>query len=297
MKKVLLATTALVAFAGAAAAEVSLSGSAEMGIANDGSETLFFQSVDVRFRLTGETDGGLTFGATVDMEDAIDSGLNGEDNIDVWGDFADFTVFVSGSFGTLTLGDTDGAFDWALTEVAMGTAIFDDHTAHSGYSGNGGFDGDYNGQVARYDYSFGDFAVAVSLEVDPVLDPQYGIGLRYSADVGGIELGVGAGFQSSDVDDVAGISISAASGGITGVLNYSEADNAYDSHMAIGVGYETGALLVHANYGEYDYGGFTESGMGVVVNYDLGGGAVVAVGFGDSEFGDSTWSAGLSMSF
>lgn len=294
MKKVLLATTALVAFAGAAAAEVSLSGSAEMGIANDGNDTLFFQSVDVRFRLTGETDGGLTFGATVDMEDAIDSGLNGEDNIDVWGDFADFTVFVSGSFGTLTLGDTDGAFDWALTEVAMGTAIFDDHTGHSGYNGNGGADGRgaYDGQVARYDYSFGDFAVAVSLEVDPVLDPNIGVGLRYSADMGGMEVGVGIGAQSGDAGDTYGASASISSNGFTGVVNYSDLDNGLD-HFGIGVGYETGALLLHANYGEYSDG---DSGFGVVVNYDLGGGAVVAVGYGDDDVG-STWSAGLSLSF
>ena len=46
------------------------------------------------------------------------------------------SVWVNGSFGNITLGDTDGAFDWALSEVGALTAITDDHTSHAGYSGN-----------------------------------------------------------------------------------------------------------------------------------------------------------------
>ena len=32
-------------------------------------------------------------------------------------------------------------------------------------NGNAGLDGGLDGQVARYDYSFGDFAVAISAEI------------------------------------------------------------------------------------------------------------------------------------
>ncbi|HEX9858652.1 MAG TPA: porin, partial [Paracoccaceae bacterium] len=49
MKKILLATTALVGFAGAAAAEVALTGYAEIGVAggNGGVETQFWNDIDV----------------------------------------------------------------------------------------------------------------------------------------------------------------------------------------------------------------------------------------------------------
>ena len=62
MKKVLFATTALIASAGIASAQgVALSGSAEMGIiGGDGDfETQFWNDVDVRFTMSGETDNGL----------------------------------------------------------------------------------------------------------------------------------------------------------------------------------------------------------------------------------------------
>jgi predicted porin len=77
-------------------------------------------------------------------------------------------VFISGDLGTLTLGDTDGALDWAMQEVDFNGAasINDDHTTHAGFNGNGGLDGHYDGQILRYDYSFGDFSVAVSVEQD-----------------------------------------------------------------------------------------------------------------------------------
>ncbi|WP_298259682.1 porin, partial [uncultured Litoreibacter sp.] len=81
MKKVLFASTALVAFGGAAVADVALSGRAEMGIfsqnaafqgvapagAADGVQ--FFTDIDVTFTMSGETDNGLTFGASVDLDE------------------------------------------------------------------------------------------------------------------------------------------------------------------------------------------------------------------------------------
>ncbi|MEO1580050.1 MAG: porin, partial [Pseudomonadota bacterium] len=70
MKKVLLASTALVVSAGIAAADVSLSGSAELGIFDDDTETQFHTDIDVTFTMSGETDGGLTFGASIDLDES-----------------------------------------------------------------------------------------------------------------------------------------------------------------------------------------------------------------------------------
>jgi hypothetical protein len=71
-------------------------------------------------------------------------------------------IFISGDFGTLTMGDTDGGLDWAMTEVATSlvASLGDDETTHMpATTATASLDGHYDGQVLRYDYSFGDFAV------------------------------------------------------------------------------------------------------------------------------------------
>ena len=331
MKKVLFATTALVASAGIAAAEghvgVAISGGAEMGIVGGDrhGETQFFQSVDVRFAMTGETDNGLTFGATIDLDDLADMAIGGSDPVDIGGtnEFADFTVFLSGAFGTLTMGDTDGALDWALQETnIVGGSIDDSETFHGGFNGNGLMDGlgAQAGQVARYDYSFGDFAFAVSAELDDtgVEDPNFGIGGRYSGELGGITLGVGVGYQTGELApgfsvDAIGISVHASSNGFQGVLNYTQYDptvGASMDHIGLGLGYTMDALSFGVNYGQYSLGGAQNDGFGLVANYDLGGGAVAQFGYGTSSTcgfvnplgvgcvaDQDSFSLGLAMSF
>lgn len=323
MKKVLLASTALALTAGMAAAEVTLSGYAEIGIADNDTDTVFHSDLDVKFTLSGETDGGLQFGATIDLDEVGDDADPTGDTIDAQNPNGSATeehsVFVSGDFGTITMGDTDGAFDWAMAEVWWGTSIADDHTAHvaadPGLMANSGLDGIANGQVARYDYSFGDFAFAVSAEIgDGSTDAEaYGIGAKYNLDLGGTTLGFGLGYQDGTTAggadaDIVGVSVDASlAGGFMARLNYAdgEAGGAEVDGYAVGLAYQSGPLLVEANYANQDGfngAGVEDDGFGVAVNYDLGGGAVVMVGYGHSEFGNGapdvdTWSAGLGLSF
>jgi outer membrane protein OmpU len=311
--------------AGMAAAEVSLSGYAEIGIAGadiDGVDTdmVFHSDLDVKFTLSGETDGGLTFGATIDLDEVGDDADPVGDSIantNANGSpTEEHSVFVSGDFGTITMGDTDGAFDWAMAEVWWGTTLTDDHTAHIvgdlGLGANSGLDGIANGQVARYDYSFGDFAFAVSAEIGDSTGnaDAYGVGFKYNMDLGGTTLGFGLGYQDGETTagtdtDVVGVSLDMSfAGGFNARLNYQDGEIGTTDfeHAAIGLAYVSGPLLVEANYGQSDIGGWEPSGVGFAVNYDLGGGAVVMVGYGDSD-GDgvvadfSTWSAGLGLSF
>lgn len=302
MKKILFATTALVATAGVASAEVALSGYAEMGIiGGDAIETEFHHDFDVKFTLSGETDGGLSFGATIDL-DEVSNGISNRANPS--------SVFVSGAFGTLTMGDTDGALDWAMTESFSGTSIADDHSSHAGANGNGGLDGTYDGQIARYDYSFGDFSVAASAELDDTGagDAVLGLGFKYGTDLGGVALGLGLGYQHIDSDNkVAGLSVSGAmDNGIKVILNYSDGTFAAvdGTHTGLAIGYSMDALLVEVNWGRFDFDGAGEvDGYGLVVNYDLGGGAVLMAGYGSGDApsgngnGDDTWSAGVGLSF
>ncbi len=183
-------------------------------------------------------------------------------------------------------GETDGAFDWALTETAVGGATRDDHTGHAGYNGNGGLDGTHDGQILRYDNTLGPIGVAVSLEIDDEIDGKGGDG--------GLVIGVGyqRGEDAGGALSVVGGSVSVSTGvGVQAILNFSnhEDDNgaAADtstSHLDLGLGYTMGPAT-----------------LGFAANYDLGGGATLQLGLGGSEDDakgdDSTWSLGLAFSF
>ena len=336
MKKVLLASTALVAFAGAATADVAITGSAEMGIYDNGnvdnatatsasgSGPQLFQDVDVTFTMSGETDGGVAFGASVDLDEAGGIAGSAEDD-------QGFAVFVSGGFGTVTLGNTDGALDWAMTEVTGPGTIADNETAHQGFRGSY-LDGSYDGQIIRYEYSFGDFAFAVSAETTdgdvavaavapsaPVTTDGtgYAVGLRYAIDLGSNSIDVGVGHQSIDVagtagdGDATGVSLSGTFGGLTAGVVYTKTDftgaSALDgNHVWVGASYTAGAFTVGANYGKFSSdlaGGAEPDGYAVTANYDLGGGAIIQAGFNSGNTGVAgaadvdTWSLGLRMNF
>lgn len=329
MKKVLLASTALLGFAGAAAAEVSLSGYAEMGIFGGSDvETQFHNDIVINFNMSGSTDNGLEFGAKVQLDDT-----NGSHSPNGTPGFDDEAVWVSGSFGKITLGETDGAFDWALQEIYSGTSLFDDHSTHAGAYWFTGLDGAYDNQIMRYEYSFGDFAVAISAEQDDdmrsffgstattgggfvVLNPAgdgvtydtiLSIGGKWSGSLSGADVQVGIGYTTAEDIDIWGLSGSASmANGFSVNAGYADfsATGFSADWWGIGAAYTTGALLVGVNYGEYggDLGG---SGFGLVANYDLGGGAVAMLGYGSSSDGGSsfngngedTFSAGLGLSF
>lgn len=316
MKKILLASTALVGFAGAAAAaEVTLSGYAEMGIAGgDLIETQFHNDVVVNFNYSGTMDNGVEFGGKVQLGDTNGGGaINGAPTFD------DEAFWVSGTFGKITLGETDGAFDWALSEIYTGSALTDDHSTHAGAYWFTGLDATYDNQIMRYEYSFGDFAAGLSAEMDDtgVGDTVFGLGGKWSGQMGGMDVGVGLGYQDNGVNSVWGLSASAAmSNGFSVALGYADLDGTSDtvgngvlsdSWMGVGVAYTTGALTVGVNYGKYDAavaGVSDPSGWGVVANYDLGGGAVAMAGYGSSDnglagngAGDNSFSLGLGLSF
>ena len=297
MKHILLATTALVATAGIASADVSIGGWAEIGVADNGNGDMqYFQDIDITFRASGETDGGMSFSAGVDLDE------NGAFTTD---DDGGATIGVSGGFGNVTMGDTDGASDWALTETAIGDSMADDHTEHAGYSGNSKLDGNEDGQILRWDYSLGAVGVGVSLEQAASTDDDIvQVGLKYSMDMGGSTVNLGVGFADAgnqgagDSDHVALSLAMTTTGGLTGVVNFTDGSSsgADSSHLALGLGMTMDALTVGVNYGEFETGGVSASGVGLAVNYDLGGGAVFQVGYGDGE-GTDTMSVGLALSF
>jgi len=249
----------------------------------------------------------------------------------------DEAFWVSGTFGKVTLGETKGAIDWAVPDVYSGTAISDDHSTHAGAYWNTGLDGQYDDQILRYEYSFGDFGVALSAEMDDtgVQDTIWGLGGKWSGQLSGLDVSAGLGYQSNGGADTVSVGASASMSnglsfalgyasfnsddGADGVLgtvddglvfntgNYVSGNVLVDNWMGVGIAYTTGALTVGANYSVYSAalaGVQDPSGWGLVANYDLGGGAVAMAGYGASDngvsgngHGDETWSIGLGLSF
>ncbi len=312
MKKLLISTTALVAVTGIAHAEVTLTGTAEAGIiqGTNADDTLGYHTdMDVNFRGVGTTDSGFQFGATIDL-DEVSGGISNKNS--------PASVFISSSgFGTLTMGDTDGAFDRSLDEVGMLTLISDDHTTHAGYNGNSGTDGSGkssgNDQILRYDRQFGIFEIAVSWEFANGSDENAGWGIGGALDFGGGErssFGVGLGLQSAGDDFLYGLSATAKFSGVDLVFNYSTtpkggAKDAAGSHIGLGVGYTINDFAVSFNYGTYSGGASDgDSGWGLAVNYALSGGAVIQGGLGSGGStngaggkGALQYSVGLSLNF
>jgi len=218
MKKVLFATTATAALAigGMASAQgISLFGDARLGLGyninNEGDPLTGDDEDDVRavsrvrfgVNMTGETNSGITFGATIRADNAIggQGGAIGQ---------SEGSVFVSGSFGTLTLGDTNGADEQWVGDL-MGnyslTGLGDiNETVYISNGGNFGND-DTNDFFAnpearptiRYDFEIAGFGLSLSSNRDL---SDVGVGGGYSGEFGGGTFEIGLGYYDYSEFDV-----------------------------------------------------------------------------------------------
>ncbi|WP_170971829.1 porin [Rhodobacter sp. SY28-1] len=310
--KQLLASTAILAFcAGAASAEIALSGSARMGIVSDFGDTdaQFSSRVRIVFTASGETDTGLAFGASVrhDQDDAPGDGYLNGDN----------TVFISGAFGKLTMGDVDGAAAAAVGQVdGVGYTGLSDHNEIT-YIATGGvnFNGplppfpsvDYSTDTSvLYEYSTGPVSIyASSTQLDYVaplgggFDAQaYSVAGAYTIDTYKFSLG----YEKLDFDAVGGgplfidaknwvVGADAGFGAVTVKARYSQADLndsnvlAYElDQWALSGTYTADALSLTAyassKDGSLDGTGnvYSVDALGLGASYDLGGGAAVSGG-------------------
>jgi len=107
MKKLLVASTALLMTAGAAAADVTVGGNGRMGLHFDGEDWNFTSRVRVTFTLSGQTDNGLSFGGSIRADNAANGAAGAAGNI-----------WVSGAFGKVMMGDVDGAAEVVAGNVS-----------------------------------------------------------------------------------------------------------------------------------------------------------------------------------
>ncbi|OUS04142.1 hypothetical protein A9Q96_14360 [Rhodobacterales bacterium 52_120_T64] len=244
MKNVLLTTTALVLFAGAAAAEVSWSGGADIGY-NDSDEfdtDLFY---DANVDLLGSFDLGDGYAATIsygfDLE--VDE-LSNDDNP---------TIEITAPFGSLKGGD--------LNDKGASEYFYKDRDGMS-------VDVENHDTKARFDVralaEFGAFGVAVGTQ-----DADPDTGLNFGA--GGTFGDVTVGFGFDDEDNAGGqrtaVSADMAFGAASIGVSYASIDGGQDS-TGIAVGYDVSAdLSVGVYYADNsvdggNYGGSVDYAMG-----------------------------------
>ena len=301
MKKILLATTLLAASTGFAAAEVAVSGSARMGIIYDGADYFYSSRVRVKFVMTGETDGGLAFGAEVRADQIggngrvsfIGPGPDGlpgtaDDVVSTAGSSGttngDSTVFISGAFGKLTMGDVSGAAD-ALVGQTSGV----------GYGPNDGLhEIDFLGATKTavyYEYSTG--ALTFGLGAGQVGSDDFSVAAKYSADA----FSVAIGYEDTGTDTQTSLSGSATFGAATVKAKIADTDSKADTEYSVSLDYAMDALTVTAFYTAFDA---DRNHIGLGAAYDLGGGAAIKGGIvrQDTALVDTTFAdVGMTFSF
>ncbi|MFM2351343.1 MAG: hypothetical protein RIR04_2309 [Pseudomonadota bacterium] len=295
MKKILLATTILGMTAGFAAAEVKISGSASMGIANDGDATVqggvdgyqVYNSGELDFAATVVSDAGVEFGMSTSVSfgnsysfgDGVHA-FAGED-----GTIGAPTLTAKGAFGTLTFAN-DG--------VDM---LYND---------------DFAGDVG-FAYTAGDLSFNVVSDLDAsnadLLDdhlnpaPQ----AEWSANVAYTMSGVALSMTADSMDSY-NVSASYTSGGITGTVE-TDSDAGADAVNTLTVAYAANGMSVEVSGDTADYTsiavGYSANGLSVDVStdsndeweattsYDLGGGATLVAG---TNYGEEVY-AGVDLSF
>jgi outer membrane protein OmpU len=221
MKKILLATTILSMSAGFAAADVSVSGDARMGVVSNGDAAVFSNRIRVKFSGSGTTDGGLAFGGSFRANEASlaeSAGTKG-------------STFISGAFGKISFGSLDSGDAASVGQLASvgwdGAGYGNSISYAADAGGDNGFPGalsDAGGARVLYTYSAG--ALTINASTTQLTDggaTAYGIGGSYAS--GALTLGVGYG--------------SVTGGSITGL-------NAYDTTTGTAIAGVVGTTTVAA---------------------------------------------------
>ena len=296
MKKLLIASTALVATAGMAAADITITGHAAAGFhsgldnvttatTDSGTDGLdvdvaadgVYSNAGVDFTMTGATDNGISFSASVNIDagEEIDSGDFEYDGTD-GGTAGLGAVSMSGAFGTLTFDNngidnlysdaTNHDVSYATTIGAIGLTV--------GYDVTGGA----NATSASATYTAGGMAFT----------------LNASEAAGGMSTDLAVSYALNDTVTITADTDSAAGGASVQTIGASTTLNgvsvsvssANNSTWDVDLGYTAGGFALTYGVDETDAWTATASAS-------LGGGATFSAGV---DSADSTY-AGVSFAF
>ena len=279
MKKVLLATTALTLSAGFASADVSMSGTGGAGVFGAaGADLSVYSGVDLGFALSGASDTGMTFSASLDMGggqtldvgdfelDTQDMGTDDNASVaigvsgvtitlsqagvdDLYDDDIAGDIGISGAMGDLTYSVVTGLEDADPTSISIGySAGAISGSVVSSDSGNA-----EDASTVTVTYKMGDISVSAESDTD-----------RTGADTSSVTVTY------------------AMADGMTVSIENSEDVN------TLGVTYASGAISVAVEADDA-----TAETWEATMAYDLGGGATFNLGTNQAD----TTFAGVGFSF
>jgi len=295
MKKILIATTALVATtAVASAAEMKISGFARTGakyVEGAANEFGLNNRVQLTFDGITETDGGVKLEARIRMR--ATSGMAST----AAGTFNQPRIGMSYAGFTTRFGNADGAVDnmagfYGVYGVGY-TAFLETLDAsynsfeYRGYSSNGG-----DTDAIYAEYAMDAFAIRASYN-----DPGAGNGANtydISADYSAGAFTLGAGWSHSSKEDGYALAATYTGGAFAVGATYTQAQND-NTDWGLSASYAvSSALNIGGIYADGDSA--ADASYGIGADYGLGGGATIKGGVGSDE-GTTTADFGVTFSF
>ena len=308
MKKVLFATTALVATAGVAAADVTFGGYGRFGVMYQenlvdalGNDNEF--NVTSRFRLeitaTAESDAGVTFGAytRIEQNDNFQPGVTSGNGI------SGVRFFAKTGGLEVGVGNIQGALEFmpGMYPIDLGlTGLGYDYTAYN-FRGDAWFDQAGDGRSGdngvEVKYAFGDFSVHVSASEFNDRIAAVGAytwnGWTFAAAVQDSDSAVDTEWALSAGGDFGPAFVSltyARNGDETDVVGTTQGGD----HIVLAGRFDVGAATnIEAYVADADY--FAETSYGIDFNHDMGGGTSLRGGV--ASRGNDTVRADLGVRF
>ena len=253
MKKVLLATTALTLSAGFASADVSMSGTGGAGVFGaNGADLSVYSGVDLGFSLSGASDTGMTFSASVDMgggqtldvgdfeldtqdmgtdnNTSVTIGVSGvtielsQDGIDdLYDDDIAADIGISGAMGDLTYSVVTGLEDADPTSLSIGYSA-------GAISGSVATSDEGDASTVSVSYAMGDITVSVEADTDRTGADTNTTSLSYA-------MGDGMTISVEESEGVVEASVAYSSGAISvGVTADDAATESWEATMAYDLG-------------------------------------------------------------
>lgn len=290
MKKILIATTALIATAGFAQAEVAVSGTAMAGLKYNNetlNKTVLFSKVNIAFDASGETDGGLQFGFNTNHLIENNGGSIVND---------DTTVYMSGAFGKLSFGAVAEADEVAgLSDIGWDGLDVDDVAEALVGDELGDLTSVSQSHNVNYTYATGPLTMSLSTRLDTSTSAvtavdTYAAGVKYSFGTGYVGLGYG----DHDFNGAGSAKVVSLFGGVNinnikvaalySDANFKDAVGAKSGANAYGLNaaYTMDALTLSMGISKANFDAATgiadQSAFGIGAAYDLGGGATLSGG-------------------
>ncbi|WP_299966561.1 porin [uncultured Roseobacter sp.] len=322
MKKLLIASTALIATAsvvgadvvnGNDSAEVTFDGYGRFGLVYQDTDSTDSSStrIEQRFRLNvsvlNTTDGGVQFGARIRFQ-SDDSG--DDDEVGNGGvaenSAAEFNV-ESGGF-RLDVGNTSDVLDSGdvidyFGNTGVGLTDFGEISSGFGLPVSGFGTGDESVAPtikARYAVDAFTFAASYTTNAEDDADEEWQIGVGYQINS---NLKIGAAYGELEIDgaedeEFAAIGLHGSAGAITYDLLIADTDrDNFDTAFGIGLGYDLSAAtdlrFVVSDNGEDD----NDTAYSVGFRHNLGGGVTLRGGVGEDSAGDARGDLGVRFDF